>query len=85
MDRRLVQCFGIKVRPHKESKVCTKRFLWTAKGAGRNFGGKGVQACPFCGTMPDFNHPFNKYLGGYITYEEAEKEMPDFRKKLGLK
>ena len=83
-DRRIVQCFGIKRKPHKEDKICGRRFLWTAQGASGNFGGKGAQACPHCGTMPDFQHPFNSYLGGEMSYEEAEAAMPAYRKKLGL-
>ena len=84
-DHRIVQCFGIKRRPHKEPKICKQRFAWTALGASQgNFGSKGVQACPNCGTLPDFTHPFNKYLNNDITYEQAEEEMPAYRKKLGL-
>ena len=48
-DRRVVQCFGTKRQPHKADKVCGKQFLWTAQGAGSNFGGQGNQACPNCG------------------------------------
>ncbi len=83
-DRRVVQCFGIKKRPHKETKVCGRRFLWTARGIAGNFGGKGTQACPHCGTLPDFRHPFNQYLDGALTYQQAEDAMPEYRKKLGL-
>jgi len=83
-DRRVVQCFGIKKKPHKADKVCGKQFLWTARGASGNFGGKGNQACPHCGTLPDFQHPFNRYLNREMTYEEAEAAMPEYRKKLGL-
>jgi len=81
-DRRIVQCFGVKRRPGKEAKLCRRRFLWTARGASSgNFGGKGVQACPYCGTMPDFKHPYNKFLGGSITEEEAKAEMPAYIEK----
>jgi len=82
-DRRVVQCFGIKKRPHKADKVCGRKFLWTARGAASgNFGSNGTQACPHCGTLPDFQHPYNRYLVGEITYEEAADLMPEFRKEL---
>ncbi len=72
-DQRVVQCFGIKRRPGKADKVCRKQFLWIAKGASSgNFGRKGPQACPGCGTLPDFRHPVNRYLGGTMTQEEAQ-------------
>jgi hypothetical protein len=45
------------------------------------FGGRGVQACPYCGTMPQFGHPYNRYLDGQITEEEAEAAMPDYIEK----
>ncbi len=84
-DRRLVQCFGIKRRPHKEDKICGRKFLWTAIGASSgNFGANGTQACPNCGTLPDFQHPYNRHLMGDITYEEAEAAMPAYREKKGL-
>ncbi len=84
-DRRIVHCFGIRRRPHKEAKVCKKGdYLWTASGISGNFGSKGVQACPSCGTPPDFSHPYNKYLQGDMTYDEATTLMPEYRKKLGL-
>ena len=84
-DQRIVQCFGVKKQPHKADKVCGRRFLWTARGASAgNFGRKGAQACPHCGTMPDFRHPFNIFLDGGMTYEEAADAMPEYRKKLGL-
>ncbi len=84
-DRRLVQCFGIKRRPHKEDKVCGRKFVWTACGASAgNFGSKGTQACPNCGTLPNFRHPFNRYLDGQMTYAEAEDAMPAYRKEIGL-
>ncbi len=81
-DHRLVQCFGVKVRPRKETKVCRRRYLWTAKGLAGNFGGKGVQACPYCGTMPDFQHPYNRFLSGAATEEQAKAEMPAYIEKL---
>lgn len=84
-DRRIVQCFGIKRKPGKPDKACGRKFLWTARGASSgNFGSKGTQACPHCGTLPDFQHPFNRYLNRELTYEEAEAAMPEYRKKLGL-
>ena len=83
-DRRIVQCFGIKRRPHKADKVCGRKFLWTARGARGNFGSKGAQACPHCGTLPDFQHPYNQHLAGTMTYEEAAAAMPAYREKLGL-
>lgn len=82
-DHRIVQCFGVKRRPHKEDKLCRRRFLWTARGTGKTqFGRKGTQACPHCGTMPDFKHPFNRYLSGEIDEEEAKAMMPDFIEQL---
>jgi hypothetical protein len=84
-DRRIVQCFGIKKRPHKADKVCGRKFIWTARGASSgNFGSKGAQACPHCGTLPDFQHPYNRHLNGEMTYEEAAAAMPAYREKLGL-
>ena len=83
-DRRIVQCFGVKKRPHKEDKVCGRRFIWTARGASGNFGSKGAQACPHCGNLPDFQHPFNRFLHGEITFEQAEADMPAYREKLGI-
>ena len=83
-DRRIVQCFGVKRRPRKADKVCGRRFLWTARGASGNFGGKGSQACPHCGNLPDFQHPFNRHLNGEMTYEEAAAAMPAYKEKLGL-
>ena len=82
-DRRIVQCFGIKKRPHKQDRVCRQKFMWTARGASAgNFGRKGTQACPNCGTMPDFRHPYNRYLHGEITYDAATAEMPEYEKKI---
>lgn len=86
-DHRIVQCFGVKRRPHKPDKLCRRKFLWTARGTGKHhFGRRGTQACPHCGTMPDFTHPYNRYLAGYITFEEAKAMMPEWeaeKKNLG--
>ncbi len=74
--QRIVQCFGTKVRPHKEAKICRKKYRWTAIGSSAgNFGGKGTQACPSCGTPPDFQHPINMYWGGTLTQEEAKEVL----------
>lgn len=87
MTSRVVQCFGTLIRPSKAAKPCRKQYLWTARDSGaNNFGRRGVQACPHCGTMPDFTHPVNKFLGGDITQEQAQKELaedynPDWTKK----
>lgn len=82
-DRRIVQCFGVKKRPGKADKDCQRRFLWTARGASSgNFGSNGTQACPHCGTLPDFQHPFNQYLNGEINHEQAEAAMPAYIEKL---
>ena len=82
-DYRIVQCFGTYRRPRKPEKPCRKRFLWTAQGASRtNFGSNGSACCPTCGTLPDFRHPFNKYLAGEISEEEAKANMPDYIKLL---
>ena len=83
-DRRIVQCFGTKRKPHKPDKECRRKYVWTARGISGNFGGKGVQACPHCGTMPDFRHPYNKYLNVDISYEEAAAGMPEYKEKLGI-
>ncbi len=73
-DQRIVQCFGVKVRPGKAARECRKRYLWIARGASAgNFGRKGAQACPSCGTMPDFRHPINKYLDGTLSQEQAQE------------
>lgn len=81
-DRRIVQCFGIKRRPGKPDKPCRRRFLWTARGASSgNFGRKGAQACPHCGTMPDLAHPFNRLLNREITEEEARSSMETYYEK----
>ncbi len=75
-DNRIVQCVGNKVRPHKQTKTCRKKFLWTAKGSSAgNFGRKGAQACPSCGTLPDLAHPINRYLNNEITGEEAKETL----------
>ena len=82
-DVRIVQCFGTKRRQHKEDKSCRRRFMWTAFGNGKTqFGRRGTQACPHCGTLPDFTHPFNRYLSGEIEEAEAKAMMPDFIEKL---
>jgi len=52
--------------------------MWTASALSHNFGGKGVQACPYCGTMPDFQHPFNRFLGGELSEEAARAAMPKY-------
>lgn len=82
-DYRIVQCFGTKRRPKKEDKPCRRRYLWVAGGASAgNFGRKGAQACPHCGTFPDFRHPFNRYLSGEISEEQAKEMMPEYLKEL---
>ncbi len=82
-DRRVVQCFGIKRRPHKADKACRQRFMWTAIGSTiSHFGGRGTQACPNCGTLPNFRHPLNRYWGGEITEDEAMEMMPAFLESL---
>lgn len=85
-DRRIVQCFGIKRRPHKEPKVCRRQWMWTARGASSgNFGRKGAQACPYCGTPPDFKHPYNRMLAGELTRDEAIAKMDEYLKERGEK
>jgi len=79
-DHRVVQCFGVKKRPRKAAEACRKKYLWIARGASGNFGRKGAQACPNCGTSPDFTHPFNRYLNREITHEEAVAAMPEYTK-----
>jgi hypothetical protein len=82
-DVRIVQCFGTKRRPHKEDATCRRRFMWTALGNGKTqFGRRGTQACPHCGTMPDFRHPLNKLLAGEIDPAQAEAEMPAYLEEL---
>ena len=82
-DHRLVQCFGIKRRPGKEAKYCRRSYQWTAKGIAGNFGGAGVQACPYCGTMPDFKHPTNRwYNGEFKSAEEAQAAMVIYEENL---
>lgn len=82
-DYRIVQCFGIKRRPHKPDEQCRNRYLWIASGASAgNFGRKGTQACPNCGTLPEFRHPLNQALGGDITMERAEELMPEYIKMI---
>ncbi len=77
-EQRLVQCFGTKVRPHKEAKRCRRKYRWIAIGVSGNFGRKGAQACPYCGTPPDFKHPLNRYYAGQMTLEEAKAAMNDY-------
>jgi hypothetical protein len=80
-DYRIVQCFGTKKRPRKPEEVCRQRYLWGAIGAtSGNFGRKGAQACPNCGTMPEFAHPLNRFLGQEISLEEAEQSMEEYNK-----
>lgn len=82
-DYRIVQCFGIKKRPHKPTEQCRNRYLWIASGASSgNFGRKGAQACPNCGSPPEFRHPLNRALIGEITMEQAEAMMPEYRKMI---
>ena len=82
-DYRLVQCFGVKKKPKKPDKLCRRRYIWTARDAGQyNFGSRGAHVCPYCGTAPDFRHPFNKYLDGKISEEEAQAKMPEYLKLL---
>ncbi len=78
-DTRIVQCFGTLRRPRQEDKPCRRRFLWTSRGGKEShFGRKGAQACPHCGTMPDFRHPHNQFLDGGITEEKAKALMPAY-------
>lgn len=78
-DHRLVQCFGVKKQPRKPDEPCRKRWLWSAAGATKHrFGRNGTICCPNCGTSPDFRHPFNKYLNGEMSEEEAKSRMPDY-------
>lgn len=81
-DRRIVQCFGVKRRPRKQDKDCRRKFIWTARGASAgNFGSKGVQACPHCGTSPDFRHPFNRFLNREMTEDQARAAMPAYEEE----
>lgn len=85
-DHRVVQCFGTRHRRGKPDKPCRRRFGWTSVGSkDSHFGARGTQACPHCGTLPVFAHPYNQYLNGEITYEEAEAAMPEFEKSLEKK
>lgn len=77
-DYRVVQCFGIKQRPKKPTTVCRDRYLWIASGTSGNFGRRGTQACPNCGTPPDFKHPVNRWLGGEISQAEAEELLQTY-------
>ena len=82
-DYRIVQCFGIKQSPGKEAKPCRRQFLWTASGRAGNFGGKGVQACPYCGSMPDFQHPVNRGLNGELqTGEQIQAAWVEYEEKV---
>lgn len=73
-DSRVVQCFGVKRRPGKAERICRKKYLWIARGASAgNFGRKGAQACPSCGTIPDFRHPINRFLNGTLSQEKAQE------------
>jgi hypothetical protein len=70
--RRIVQCFGTLVRPRKPARPCRRKFVWTARGSSRgNFGSKGVQACPHCGTLPDLGHPVNRWLNSELSQEKV--------------
>lgn len=84
---RLVQCFGTLVRPRKPARPCRRKYLWTARGASaNNFGRKGVQACPHCGTMPDFVHPINRMLNREISQQEMQETFKkDYDPVSGLK
>lgn len=78
-DHRVIQCFGTKRRPKKPDEQCRQRYLWIASGASSGrFGRKGAQACPNCGSIPDFRHPLNRYLGGELSLDQAEQAMPEY-------
>jgi len=79
-DYRVVQCFGVKQRPKKPTEVCRNKYLWIAAGTSGNFGRRGAQACPNRGTPPEFAHPINRWYGGEITSEEAEKLLETYKK-----
>lgn len=82
-DVKIVQCFGVRKRPHKQDKQCRRRFMWTALGTGKShFGRRGTQACPHCGTLPNLAHPLNRYLGGDITEDQAMEMMPEYLESL---
>lgn len=82
-DRRLVQCFGTKRRPRKADQACRRRYIWTGVGTGKHhFGSTGAHACPHCGSLPEHGHPYNRYLNGELTFEEAEAAMPGFIEKI---
>jgi len=82
-DHRIVKCFGTKKVPGKEAKPCRRIFKWTASALAGNFGGKGVQACPYCGTMPDLQHPVNQGLHGDLqTPEQVRAAWVDYEEKL---
>ena len=78
-DQRVVQCFGTKRKKGQVDMPCRRRYIWTGIGGkDSHFGPRGAQACPHCGTSPVFNHPYNKYLDGTLTFEEAESAMPEY-------
>lgn len=82
-DYRIVQCFGTKRRRGKPDKPCRRKYQWTSIGGkDSHFGPRGAQACPHCGTIPFFAHPYNRYLNGEMTFEEASASMPEFEKGL---
>jgi len=82
-DRRIVKCFGTKRVPGKEDKPCRRQFMWTASGISGNFGGGGIQACPYCGTLPDLQHPVNRGLhGDFQTQEQVNEAWVDYEEKL---
>lgn len=72
-DYRRVQCFGVSRKPKKAAKMCRRQYVWKAKGSSGNFGRKGIQSCPHCGTLPDFSHPVNRWLNGEISQEQAQE------------
>ena len=82
-DHRAVQCFGIKRRPKKADEICRNRYLWVSAGSSSRFGRKGPQACPNCGNLPDFSHPFNRYRIGELSLEEADAAMEEYLKSRG--
>ncbi|RLA59316.1 MAG: hypothetical protein DRQ89_14255 [Epsilonproteobacteria bacterium] len=85
-DSRVVQCFGTLRRPQKEAKPCRRRFVWSSAGAKEShFGRRGAQACPHCGTMPDFRHPMNRMLSGEVDPEQAAALMPAYLEELAEK
>lgn len=80
-DYRIVQCFGVKRRPGKPDQLCRNKYLWIASGASAGrFGRKGTQACPNCGTLPEFAHPVNRFLDNELSKEAAEALLPEYYK-----